>query len=58
MKQLEAFGVRLDSALGEIEAHTASPLAQALLGISMALGLIAGGLIGLFVFLKLLTTLF
>jgi hypothetical protein len=58
MKQLEAIGARLDGVLTELEAHTASPLAEALLGVSMALGLIGGGLVGLFVFLKLLTALF
>jgi hypothetical protein len=58
MKQLEALGTRLDSALAELETHTASPIAEALLGVSMALGLVGGGLVGLFVFLKLLTALF
>ena len=58
MKQLEALGVRLDSALTQLEARTASPVAEALLGVSMALGLIGGALVGLFVFLKLLTALF
>ena len=58
MKQLEALGSRLDSALTALEANTASPVAEALLGVSMALGLIGGGLVGLFVFLKLLTSLF
>jgi hypothetical protein len=58
MKQLDALGSRLDGALREIEARTASPVAEALLGVSMALALIFGGLAGLFVFLKLLTALF
>jgi hypothetical protein len=58
MKQLETLGSRLDSALDQLEARTTSPLSQALLGVSMALGIIAGGLIGLFLFLKLLTALF
>ena len=58
MKQLEALGTRLDGALTVFEAHTASPVAEALLGVSLALGLIGGGLVGLFVFLKLLTALF
>jgi hypothetical protein len=58
MKQLEALGARLDGALTALEAHTASPFAEALLGVAMAVGLIGGGLVGLFVFLKLLTALF
>lgn len=58
MKQLEALGTRLDGALTELEARTASPVAEALLGVSLALGLIGGGVVGLFVFLKLLTALF
>ena len=58
MKQLEALGTRLDGALTKLEARTASPVAEALLGVSLALALIAGGLIGLFVFLRLLTALF
>ena len=58
MKQLDALGGRLDGALTQIEARTASPLVEALLGVSMALGVIVGGLVGLFVFLKLLTALF
>ena len=58
MKQLEALGVRLDSALTQLEARTASPVAEALLGAGLALGLIVGGLVGLFIFLKLLTALF
>jgi len=58
MRQIDALGVRLDDALTALEGRTASPVAQAALGISMGLGLIAGGLVGLFVFLKLLTGLF
>jgi hypothetical protein len=58
MKQLEALGTRLDGVLSALDARTASPIAEALLGVSMALGLIGGGLLGLFVFLKLLTALF
>jgi hypothetical protein len=58
MKQLEALGIRLDSVLTELETHMASPIAEALLGVAMALGLIGGGFVGLFVFLKLLTALF
>ena len=58
MRQLEALGTRLDGALTALEARTASPVAEALLGIAMALGLIGGGLLGVFVFLKLLTALF
>lgn len=58
MKQIEALGARLDGALTQLEARTASPFAEALLGVSLAVGLIGGGLVGLFVFLKLLTALF
>lgn len=58
MKQLEALGARLDGVVTELETRTASPFAEALLGVAMALGLIGGGLVGLFVFLKLLTALF
>jgi hypothetical protein len=58
VKKLEALGTRLDGAMTQLEAKAASPVAEALLGVGMALGLIAGGLVGLFVFLKLLTALF
>lgn len=58
MKQLEAFGTQLDSALTQLEAKTASPVAEALLGAGMGIALIVGGLVALFVFLKLLTALF
>jgi len=58
MKRLDTVGATLDDALDELESHTASPVAEALLGMAMALGLIGGGLVGLFVFLKLLTALF
>ena len=58
MKQLETLGARLDSALTQLEAKTASPVAEALLGAGIGVALIAAGLIALFVFLKLLTALF
>jgi len=46
MRQLEALGTRLDGALSALEARTASPVAEALLGVAMAIGLIGGGLVG------------
>ena len=58
MNQLESFGTRLEGALTDLEARTASPVAEALLGVGMGVAAVIGGLVALFVFLKLLTALF
>ncbi len=58
MKQLDRLGQQLERGFAAIEAQTAAPARAFGLGIVLAVGVIAGGLAGLFVFLRLLTALF
>jgi hypothetical protein len=58
MRQLQTLGSRLERGFDAVEAQTATPARALALGVGLALGVIGGGLIGLFVLLKLLTAIF
>jgi hypothetical protein len=58
VKQLEAVGTRLEAVFDVVEDQTSSPTRAIAFGMALAMGVIIGGLVSLFVLLKVLTALF
>jgi len=58
MRQVDDIGSRLEGVFDLLEAQTSSPPRAIAFGVALALGVIIGGLVSLFVLLKVLTALF